>query len=77
MQATLKGYTAWVVERLTSKKGQTPADIANYIFERWVDDNQAYLSQFEITLEHFDIAEGERSGRVLHMPNATSDRADE
>lgn len=77
MQATLKGYTAWVIEKLTSIKRQTPADVTSYILERWVDENAKFLEQYGITLEQFDIAEEERSGRVLHMPNATGNLADE
>ena len=77
MQATLKGYTAWVMEKLTSQKRQTSADVASYILERWVDENAEFLEKRGITQGQFDIAEEERGGRVLHMPNATGNLADE
>jgi hypothetical protein len=77
MQATLKGYSSWVFERLILKKGQAPADVASYIVERWVDDNDEYLKKFGITRELFEIAESERERRVVRMSNTSGSRSDE
>jgi uncharacterized protein YgfB (UPF0149 family) len=77
MQATLKGFSAFALEKLAEKKGQTLADVANYLFELWVDKNKDFLKGFGITQEQFELAEEERGGRVLHMPNATGGHADE
>jgi hypothetical protein len=66
VQATLSGYTAWVVQRLTEAKRQTTADVVKYLLDRWVDDNDEFLERYGIRREEFAMRESE----VVTMPNA-------
>jgi len=54
VQTTLRGYDAWIVEKLMELKGQPLADIANYLFSRWVDENSEYLQRFGLSHERFN-----------------------
>ncbi|HEX7679009.1 MAG TPA: hypothetical protein VF713_12845 [Thermoanaerobaculia bacterium] len=60
VQTTLRGYDAWVVENLMTLKGQTLADVTNYLFSRWIDDNAEYLQRFGLSLEKFKYEEDVR-----------------
>jgi hypothetical protein len=53
LQTTLRGYDAWIVENLMSLKGQPLADVTNYIFTRWIDENAEYLQGFGLSHEKF------------------------
>lgn len=65
IQGTVRGYTAWVVERLMAAKGQTLSDVTQYIFERWIDDNGEFLKS-AFNLSHADFrAEREGKGQVV------------
>ena len=49
-QPTLKGYSAWVVNRLVEAKGITQAEAVAWILDRWIDANRGFLEEeFEIT----------------------------
>jgi hypothetical protein len=71
IQATVSGLPAWALERLAGAKGQSAAEIANYVINRWIDDNLDYLARFGIDLEEFGKAEAERTGRVIQLGEST------
>ena len=43
IQATVKGYSAWVIDQLVEFKRETQADVVKYLFDRWVDDHADWL----------------------------------
>jgi len=45
-------------------KGQSLSDVTQYIFERWIDDNQEFLERFKLTRADFRAAE-EGKGQIL------------
>jgi len=57
VQTTLRGYDAWVVENLMTLRGQPLADITNYLFNRWIDDNAQYLEKYGLSLDKFNAEE--------------------
>ncbi|MEA2465362.1 MAG: hypothetical protein QOJ98_3109 [Acidobacteriota bacterium] len=73
VQTTLKGYNAWVIQRLMELKREPMADITNYVFTRWIDDNPDFLARFGLTLEHFNNDE-EARGKVKKFDRNTSGR---
>lgn len=66
VQTTLRGYSAWVIQRLMTIKGESLADVTKYLFDRWIDDNAEFLERFGLTHEHFMNAE-EGRGRVVNI----------
>ncbi len=65
-QPTLKGYSAWVINRLIEAKAITSAEVTAWIIERWIDENAKFLS------EEFGIARQEfiKRGKVVPYPTA-------
>ena len=62
VQSTLTGYFAWVVERLVAERRQTNAEVTKYIVERWIEDNEEFLSRYNVTradLEAFEKGRGQ------------------
>jgi hypothetical protein len=67
IQATLKGYTAWVVAQLVDSKGETQADVVKYLMDRWIDDHSGWLSeQFGLTRSGFEES-GASGGKVVKL----------
>ncbi|HWW61333.1 MAG TPA: hypothetical protein VN181_08195 [Thermoanaerobaculia bacterium] len=69
VQTTLRGYSAWVLERLMQEKGELLADVTKYVFDRWSDDNADYLAKLGITREEF-LREEKGGAQVVPMRNA-------
>lgn len=44
-QPTLHGYNAWVIRRLVEVRGTSPAEVAAWILDHWIDDNDELLEQ--------------------------------
>ena len=53
VQTTVKGYTAWVLQRLMDIKREPLSDVAAYVFTRWIDDNAEFLARYGLTAENF------------------------
>lgn len=53
VQTTLRGYRAWVIQRLMERNNEPLADTANYVIARWIDDNAAFLAKFGVTIERY------------------------
>jgi hypothetical protein len=71
VQTTLRGYDAWVVESLMTLKGQPLADITNYVFSRWIDDNAEFLERFGLSPDKFKNEEEAREKvRSIDRTNA-------
>jgi len=71
VQTTLRGYDAWVIEKLMARRGQALADVANYLFSRWIDDNADYLEQrYGLSHEKFNNEE------EVHQKVRSIDRTD-
>jgi len=66
LQTTVRGYSAWVIDQLMIQKGETLADVAKYVLDRWVDDNAEFLDQFAISRQNFMSAE-EGRGMVFNF----------
>ena len=66
IQGTIRGYTAWVFERLMEIKGEPMSDVTKYIFDRWVDENAEFLKNFGLTREFFRATE-EGRGEVVEI----------
>ena len=66
IQTTLRGYNAWVVQRLVEIKHEPLADVASYLFTRWIDDNETFLAKYGLTTAHFHDEE-ERREKVTEI----------
>ena len=64
-QPTIRGYNAWVLDRLVRAKGTTLAEITAWVVDRWIDENRAFLaSEFDITRDQF-----QRPRKLVPYPN--------
>lgn len=74
-QPTIKGYSAWVFERLVEAKGLSPAEIAWWMIDRWVDENQKFLEgKFGITRKAF--LDSQHRAEVVSHPSSTVKRGE-
>jgi hypothetical protein len=64
LQGTIRGYSAWVVERLMAIKGETLSDVTKYLFDRWIDDNDEYLEKLGLTRDAYRAVEEGRGQLV-------------
>ena len=69
VQSTLTGHPAWVVERLAAERRQTVAEVTKYIIERWIDDNEEFLTRYRVTRADFHAFE-EGRGNVINIQGA-------
>ena len=65
LQTTLTGFSSWALLRLAERKGKTQAEIASYVIELWIDQNDAYLRGHGITYEDFDLES--RGGKLVQL----------
>ena len=70
-QPTIRGYNAWVFEKLVERKALNPAEVASWIIDRWVDENKDFLEvTFGITRDEFlNIKKG---AEVIDHPRLSS-----
>jgi hypothetical protein len=52
---SLDGYHYWVFYELAKYRDQRPSSLANYIMQRWIDDNAEFLARFDITHERWEV----------------------
>ena len=53
-QPTVKGFYAWVIERMEVATGDSPAEAAAWIIRAWIDNNQDFLrTSYGIRREDF------------------------
>ena len=75
VQLTLRGYEAFVLDRLMEEKGHSLADVASFVVELWVDGNEKYLNDLGITREQWKMKRAGK-GEVIQISDATGDRTD-
>lgn len=61
IQATLKGYSAWVVDQLVDLKQETQADVVKYLMDRWIDDHPEWFAE-RLGLTRSAFAESQAAG---------------
>lgn len=67
-QPTLQGYTAWVFEELAREKNLGPGPMAEWIIDRWVEENPGFLGAKGITSERFkEVLKDLRGEKVVPM----------
>jgi hypothetical protein len=69
VQTTVRGYSAWVLERLMQEKGELLADVTKYVLDRFVDQNAEFLAELGISREEFKREEG-AGAQVVPMRSA-------
>ena len=58
-QPTLRGYSAWALERLVEARDISLAEGAAWILERWIDEQNDYLAtRYRISIETFMESRG-------------------
>jgi hypothetical protein len=72
VQTTLRGYSAWVIHRLMTIKGESLADVSKYVLDRWIDDNAEFLQRFELTHNDFQLAE-EGRGQIVDFERSDAE----
>ncbi len=67
-QPTLNGYNAWVFRQLLEAKGIGPAQLAEWIIDRWIDSNGQVLS------DEFDVQRRDyrKLKKIVQHPNSRS-----
>lgn len=75
VQTTLRGYSAWVVQRMMAEKGESLADVSKYLIDRLLDDNQKVMADFGLSRSDFRKSEEEQRNleeareKVVQLPN--------
>jgi hypothetical protein len=72
VQATVSGFTAWVLREMMLRTLQSPADLGKAALDRWVAFDAEYLASLGITQARFlsEVVEG----KVVQFSEEGKDR---
>lgn len=67
VQGTIRGFSAFAVDRLMKVKGESLSDITKMIFDSWIDQNRAYLQTYQVTHQDYLSHQARQERKVVDI----------